>query len=111
MGRNFVMTKSNRIETGRKKKTLSKSIVIGPSAIKFISLTVVAVLAIVYLSQSTAGATRSIQIRDIQTAKDKLGLEQERLEVEQTRLKALKEIDTATEKQVMEPVSNVNHIN
>jgi len=110
VGRNFVVTRSNRIGRGRKKTTISKSIVIGPSAIKFVTLTIVAVLAVVYLSQSTAGANQSIQVRDIQSAKDRLGLEEERLQAEQTRLQSLRNIDSATPKDTMQPVSNVNYI-
>jgi len=110
VGRSFVITKSNSIELGRKKKTVSRSITIGPNAIKFITLTVIAVLAVVYLSQSTAGAGRSVNLREIQDSKDNLMLEKERLEAEQTRLKALKEIDGGIKKQVMEPVDSVGHI-
>ncbi|MDO8444129.1 MAG: hypothetical protein Q7S80_01325 [bacterium] len=111
MGRNFIVTRSRRTESGRKKKTISKSIVIGPGAIKFVTLTAIAVLAIVYLSQSTAGASRSIEVRDIQTTKNNLSLEQERLQAEQTRLKSLQQIDNGTQKTVMEPVTNVNYVN
>jgi hypothetical protein len=110
VGRNFLVTRGNTIELGRKKKTISRSIAIGPNAVKFIALTIIAILAVVYLSQSTAGAGRSVKLRDLESAKDDLTLEKERLESEQTRLKALKEIDNGVEKQVMEQVTNVNHI-
>jgi len=110
VGRDFVVTRSNRMGRGRKKTTISKSIVIGPSAIKFVTLTIVAVLAVVYLSQSTAGANQSIQVRDIQSTKDRLGLEEERLQAEQTRLQSLRNIDSGTPKDTMQPVSNVNYI-
>jgi len=73
-------------------------------------LTIVAVLAVVYLSQSTAGANQSIMIRDIQSTKDRLGLEEERLQAEQTRLQSLKSIDSGTPKDTMQPVSNVNYL-
>ncbi len=107
--RNFVVTSYGKGDNKRK-KTVSKEIVIGPVAIKFITIIIVAVLAVVYLSQSTAGAGRSIKMRDIESKKTELNLEKERLEAEQTRLKALKEIDNGVEKQVMEPISQVDHI-
>lgn len=110
MGRNYVVTNSSSFELGKRKKTISKGLVIGPTAIKFISLTIIAVLAVVYLSQSTAGATRSVKIRDLDDKKTELILQKERLEAEQTRLKALKEIDNGVDKPVLEPVSGVNHI-
>lgn len=111
LARDFVITNSNSIRLGKKKKTVTKGFTVGPNAIKFIALTIVAVLAVVYLSQSTAGASRSIKVRDIESKKDELILERERLEAEQTRLKALKEIDSGIEKQVMEPVSSINFTN
>lgn len=110
MGRDYIVTKSSSVELGKKKRTFSRSIVIGPNAIKFVTLTIIAILAVVYLSQSTAGAGRSVQIRELQSKKDDLSLEKERLEAEQTRLKALKEIDSGVPKQIMEPVSSVGHV-
>lgn len=109
MGRNFVVTNSRSFELGKRKKTVGRQIVIGGTAIKFIAITIMAVLAVVYLSQSTAGASRSIKIRDYESQKDDLNLQKERLEAEQTRLKSLREIDSGIEKQPMEPVSAVQH--
>jgi hypothetical protein len=110
LGRSFVVTNSNDNTSGAKKKTVGRHIVIGPNAIKFVALTIIAILAIVYLNQSTAGASRSLKIRDIEGKKSELILEKERLETEQTRLKALKEIDSQVEKNTLEPVSSVGHI-
>ena len=109
MGRSFVITNSNSQQLGKKKKTISKEIVIGPNVLKFITLAIVAILGIVYLSQSTAGASRSIKVRDIEDKKASLMLEKERLQAEQTRLRSLKEIDGGVEKPVLEPVSSVDH--
>lgn len=109
MGRNFIFTKSNSAQLGKRKKSVDRHVVIGASAIKFVTITIIAILAVVYLSQSTAGASRSIKIRDFEQQKGDLTLEKERLEAEQTRLKSLKEIDSGIEKQVMEPVSTVQH--
>lgn len=111
MSRDFIITDRNSIELGRKQKTVKSQLVIGPNAIKFITIIIAAVLAVVYLSQSTAGASRSVKIRDLESQKGSLLEEQERLEAEQTRLKALKEIDNGIQKQPMEPVSSVGHVN
>lgn len=110
MGRAFVFTNSNTIDLGRRKRTLDRHIVIGPNAIKFVALTIIAVLAVVYLSQSTAGASRSLRIRDLDSSKGSLMLEKERLEAEQTRLRSLKEIDGGIDKPVLEPVTSVDHV-
>ena len=110
MGRVLTVTNSNTNEAGVRKKTVAREIVIGPNAIKFVAIAIFAVLAMVYLAQSTAGANRSIKIRDLSDRKNQLQLERERLEVEQTRLKSLKEIDNGTQKNVLEPGSTVGHL-
>lgn len=111
VGRILNVTNSNHNISGMRKKTVSREIVIGPTAIKFIAISIFAVLAVVYLAQSTAGANRSIKIRDFEGKKGDLMLEKERLEVEQTRLKSLKEIESGIDKNNMEPIGNVEHLN
>lgn len=111
MGRSFVVTKGRVVASGRKKRTISRNFLIGPNAIKFISMTIIAVLAVVYLSQSTAGASRGVKVRELESTKDSLTLEKERLEAEQTRLRALQEIDNTTDKTNMEQVTTVEHLN
>lgn len=108
MGRVLTMTNSNSTATGSRKKTIGREIVIGANAIKFVSIAIFAILALVYLAQSTAGANRSVKVRDLSDKKAQLQLEQERLEVEQTRLKSLKEIDNGVEKPTLEPVAVIN---
>lgn len=107
MGRPLVFTNSNSMQLGRRKKSVKRSIVVGANAIRFITITIAAILAVIYLSQSTAGASRSVKIREFESQKNNLMLEKERLEAEQTRLKSLKEIDNGVEKQILEPVINV----
>lgn len=110
MGRDFILTNSSDNALGKRKKTVGRQIVIGPNAIKFVTVVIVAVLAIVYLSQSTAGASRSLKVREIEDGKAQLDLQKERLEAEQTRLKSLREIDTGVEKPILEPVTSIDHI-
>lgn len=111
MGRVLTLTRSSHNIAGVRKKTIGREIIIGPNAIKFVAVAIFAILAIVYLTQSTSGANRSIKVRDLDDKKTQLQMEQERLEVEQTRLKSLKEIDNNVEKNVLEPVSSVDNIN
>jgi len=111
VGRAFVYTNSNSISSGVRKKTVDRQIVIGPNAIKFVAIGICAILALVYLTQSTAGANRSIRVRDLETKKSQLLLEKERLEVEQTRLRSLKEIDGGVTAQTpLLPTESVSHI-
>lgn len=108
MGRVFNVTNSNSNTSGVRKKTIGREIVIGPTAIKFVSIVIFGILAVVYLAQSTAGANRSIKVRDLEDNKAQLQLEKERLEVEQTRLKSLKEIDSGIQQAPLEQVTTIN---
>ncbi|MFA4996132.1 MAG: hypothetical protein WC536_03270 [Patescibacteria group bacterium] len=112
MGRVLTITNSSHNIAGVRKKTIGREIVIGPNAIKFVAISIFAILAIVYLTQSTSGANRSVKVQDLDDKKTQLQMQKERLEVEQTRLKSLKEIDSTVEneKNTLEPASNVDNI-
>lgn len=110
MGRMLTITNSTDARLGVKKSTLKREIIIGPTAIKFIALTIFAILALTYLSNSTAGAARSIKIQNMDDQKTELQLKQERLEVEKVRLESLGQIDNSVQKPSMEPISQVQHL-
>lgn len=111
MGRAFVYTNSNSFAAGVRKKTIGRQITIGPTTIKYVAISICAILALVYLTQSTAGANRSVKVSDLENQKSQLMLEKERLEVEQTRLRSLKEIDNGTvQANALESTGSVEHI-
>ena len=110
MGRYLTITNSDQTKEGIRKKTIGRSIIIGPTAIKFISIAIFATLALVYLTQSTAGANRSMEIRELDSRESSLELQKERLEVEKNRLKSLGEIDDQFQSAELEPVSQVEHL-
>ena len=118
MGRVLTVTKSNSNDLGVRKKTIGRQIIIGPNAIKFVAIAIFAILAMVYLAQSTAGANRSVKISDYENQKNQLELQKEQLEVEQTRLQSLKSIDSSTSvpapapttQNSMVPAAGVEHL-
>lgn len=111
MGRILTITNSRETSSGVKKRAFNKELSIGTNAIKFISLAIFAVLAIVYLTQSTAGANRSLDVTELNNKSKELEVRKERLEVEKSRLESLSEIDAGIEKQPLTPVTSVNHVN
>ena len=106
----LTMTNSSNSGLGVKKRAIKREIVIGPNAIKFVTLAIFAILALVYLTQSTEGANRSIRVRDISDKKAELELKEERFEVEKVRLRSLQQIDQNIQKPAMEPISKVEHV-
>lgn len=109
MGRFFTNTSSNKKDK-YKKRSIPREIVIGPTAIKFITVAIFATLALVYLSQSTAGANRSMRMSELNAEQAELELQKERLEVEKYRLQSLNEINANIEKVEMEKTSQVLHL-
>ena len=110
MGRMLTITNSSDASLGVKKKAIAREVVIGPTAIKFITLAIFAILGLVYLTQATEGANRSIKVQEASDKKAELELKQERLEVEKVRLQSLQQIDQNIEKPSMEPISQVQHL-
>jgi len=110
LGRGYIITNSNTTDLGVKKTTLNRKMVIGPTAIRFVTVVIIAILAVVYLSQSTAGAGRSVKLREIEGKKSEMILERERLQTEQTRLKSLREIDKGVNGGNIETIKEVGHL-
>lgn len=111
MGRMLTITNSRIAELGVKKKTLKREIVIGATAIKFITLAIFAVLAIVYLTQATAGANQSVKVQNIYNKTTDLQVKKEQLEVEKVRSQSLGQIDSNIQKPgPMEQATAVGHL-
>ena len=117
MGRDFVVTSSSSANLGVKKRTIGRKIIIGPKAARFVAVIIFAALGILYLTQSTQGADRSYKIRDLTEEKSGLTEQRDRLKIEESRLESLNEIDKAlnpppqpTEEAKMQPTTQVNYL-
>lgn len=110
MSKLYIIPNSNDYQSGVRKKAIKREIIIGPTAIKFVTIAIVAVLFIIYLTQSTANASRSVKVRDASDQKANYQEIQTRLEDEKTRLESLNRINQETPKVQMEPVSQVDHL-
>lgn len=115
MGRILTITNSNELTSGVKKKTIREGLVIGPNAIKFVTIAIFAILALVFLTQSTAGVNRSVKVRDLNTSEADLKQKVSELEVEKQRLRSLGEIDQLQTEEIkveatLEPISKIDHI-
>ena len=111
MSKMMFVTNSNDFQQGIKKRAIKREVIIGPTAIKFVTIAIVAVLLLIYLTQSTANASRSVKIREASDQKASYEEIEKRLEDEKTRLESLDRINRETEKVQMEPVSQVDHLN
>ncbi|MEK9156117.1 MAG: hypothetical protein AAB360_02320 [Patescibacteria group bacterium] len=111
MSRVLALGAVDRNFSGRRNKTVNREITIGPTAIKFITIAICAILALIYLTQATAGANRSVKVRDLDNKQAQLELERERLEAEQARFKSLEAVKQGAEAAGLQQVPGVEHLN
>jgi len=93
----MLITDKNTTEFGVRKRTIGREIKLGPMSLSFVTVVVLAGLALFYLAQSTQSATNNYKIRELEDQKAQVQEENQRLEVEAIRLKSLNEIKKSTE--------------
>lgn len=98
----MLITNNNSLETGVRKRTIGREIKLGPLSLSFVTVVILAGLALFYLAQSTQSATNNYQIRELEDKKAEIANENKRLEVEAVRLKSLNEIKKSTENGALE---------
>ncbi len=98
----MLITNSNHFQPGIRRRTLRRSIVLGPISIKIVTILLVAAFALFYLAQSTQSAARNYTIYELQGRKEKLQQEKNQLEVEAIRLKSLTKVEEAVDQLQLE---------
>jgi len=68
------------------------------------------VLGLLYLSQSNQMATSGYDIARLEKQQQELRLENERLQIEASRLQSIQNIDTAVDKSGMVSVTKINYV-
>lgn len=84
----------NRLQSGVRKHTINQEITFGPLTLRFITIIIIAALCILYLTQSTQGASKNYKLQELEQTQAELQKENERLQIESVRLQALKSIDS-----------------
>jgi cell division protein FtsL len=92
----------NQTKENFRSRTVSQTVSFGPLTLRFITIVIVAILCILYLAQSTHGATQNYEVRELEQKQQDIEKENERLEVEALRLEALKNIDEDKNKKIDE---------
>jgi hypothetical protein len=85
---------------------------VGKASIIFVSIGLIFMFGILYISGSNTLAAKTDTLSDLQTQKDKLTAEKERLEIEATRLQSIQEIQksAATSESKLVPVQKINYL-
>ena len=96
-------------ERGKKRRVVDQGLKIGPVSVRFATIAVITILSIIYLAQSNATATKGYELKSLQQEKEEVTLENERLEVEASRIRSLNNIKETAEEKGMEPVKEIDY--
>ncbi len=112
MGRLLTFTMS---ETQNKKATSTSGsimprIKIGPVSLTFITIILACLLCLFYLVQSNVVATKSYDIRELESKKEQIQEENEGLQLEAARSQSIKEVEEKAKDLEMVPSKKVNFI-
>ena len=94
---------------GEKRRVIDQELRVGPISIRFITIAVITILSIIYLAQSNMAATKGYRLKELQKQQEEISLENERLEVEASRLRSLNNIKETAKEKGMEPIDQVRY--
>jgi hypothetical protein len=103
----------------RKRKNFQKNyksnLIIGKASISIVSIALIFMLGMLYLSQLNSFAVKGASISELEAQKNQLESERDRLQIEATRLQSIQEIEktldsnnVGTDKYV--PVDKINYL-
>lgn len=102
---------NSRSAVNRRKRTLKKQPVsMGPGALRFITIFILAILTIIYLIQSTKGSTKQMEITNIQDKTETLKSQRQDIGLEAVRLKSLQNLNKNPEAAGYEQVSKTEDL-
>jgi cell division protein FtsL len=77
---------------------------IGPTAARYLIIILIAIFSVMYLVQSTQGASQIVELRSQETKTDELNKEISTLEVNVSRLKSLQKLNETAAGQGLVPI-------
>ncbi len=94
---------------GTKRRVVDQELRVGPLSVRFITIALITILSIIYLAQSNTAATKGYRLKELEKKQEEIALENERLEVEASRLRSLDNIKETAQKKGMEPIDQVRY--
>jgi len=94
---------------GEKRKVIDQELRIGPVSVRFVTIALVTILSIIYLTQSNMAATKGYRLKELQKRQEEISLENERLEVEASRLRSLNNIKKTVREKKMVPIEGIEY--
>jgi hypothetical protein len=91
----------------RQKQKSSRSMFrLGVASLRLVGFAILAVLALLYIAQSSQGATKRIEVQSLRSTADELVHEQDQLQLEALRLQSLDTISQSVTDLQLEPATN-----
>ncbi len=100
----MLITQSNTWGSGFRKRTIRSEVKLGPVSLKFITIALVAIVALFYLAQSAQSSTFKYKVMELGDKKTNVESDIKQLEVESARLKSLNEIKNSAQAMNLEAV-------
>lgn len=102
---------NSRAVVNRRKRTLKKQpVAVGPNALRFITIFVLAILTMIYLIQSTKGSTKQMEVTNLEDKTEVLKSERQDIELEAVRLKSTQSLKTNADMAGYEQVTNTEDL-
>ena len=99
----MLITRSNVWQEGIRKRTLKKTLSLGPISLKIVIIFIFVAVALFYLAQSTQSAGRNFKLQELEQEKHNAENEKETLEVEAVRLRSLGEVRNQAQNVGLQP--------
>ena len=95
----------------RPSRSTASGLKLGASlSFRFIGFVLLALLALLYIAQSSQGATKRVELQSLHTQTDELVNQQDQLRLEALRLQSLDAISQSASTLGLESVSGVEHL-
>lgn len=103
MGRYLTITNSSINKLGYKKRAIDRTVRVGPVSLKFIAIGLLFILMLFYVVESNESSLKGYKIQELQSKKDDLLNETQKLNLEVARLKSLEALENTKESNLAPP--------
>ncbi|MDO8513127.1 MAG: hypothetical protein Q7S37_01360 [bacterium] len=102
---------NSRVSSRRRHRTIKKqSVAMGPGALRFITIFILALLTLIYLIQSTKGSTKQMEITKLEDRAELLKNERQDIQIEAVRLKSLQNLKNNPDLSGFEQIGNAEDL-
>ncbi len=110
MARFLTLSKSGDIQKDKRKKTIRGKIKVGPVTLCFVTIILLCLVSLFYLTQANQIATTGYEIKDLEDKLNKLTEENHKLELRAAELQSVRNVEEGVKKLNMVPLQKVIYV-